>query len=139
MPTYISAEGNAEVWDEKPEGYFTNEEWLAAHPATEPEFNPGPAYERREEGWWKVCFSKKDFLLLCGLSRVLALNTAINEGNALAKTVHDLLMAAEYIDLRDAATENMIQLLTTDEAGSVLTALDAARILEGRKYDKSDL
>lgn len=137
MPRYISAQGNAEVWEEKPEGYFTPEEWLVANPLAEPELNPGPDYEKRDDEWWKVRFSKKDFLLLCGLPRVLNLNRAINEGNAMAKTVHDLLMAAEYIDLRDAVTETMIQLLTTAEAGSVLTMEDAARILEGLKYDEN--
>lgn len=32
MPTYYSPDGNAEVWNEIPDGYFTPEEWLAAHP-----------------------------------------------------------------------------------------------------------
>lgn len=36
MPTYYSPNGNPEVWAEKPNGYFTPEEWQAAHPAPEP-------------------------------------------------------------------------------------------------------
>ena len=32
MPNYYSPEGNYEVWKEKPEGYFTAEEWLKSHP-----------------------------------------------------------------------------------------------------------
>jgi hypothetical protein len=37
MPTFYSPTGNPEVWDEKPEGYFTPEEWTATHPAPAPE------------------------------------------------------------------------------------------------------
>ena len=35
--TYYSPGGNPEVWAERPAGYFTVEEWQAAHPAPEPE------------------------------------------------------------------------------------------------------
>jgi hypothetical protein len=37
MSTYISPNGNPEVWEEKPSGYFTQEEWDTAHPAPAPE------------------------------------------------------------------------------------------------------
>jgi hypothetical protein len=37
MNTFISPKGNPEVWEEKPEGYFTPEEWDALHPAPVPE------------------------------------------------------------------------------------------------------
>lgn len=33
--TYYSPSGNPEVWEERPKGYFTTEEWQAAHPAQE--------------------------------------------------------------------------------------------------------
>lgn len=33
---YYSPDGNLEVWDEKPQGYYTEEEWAALHPAPEP-------------------------------------------------------------------------------------------------------
>ena len=29
---FCSATGNREIWDKKPDGYYTEEEWLAAHP-----------------------------------------------------------------------------------------------------------
>ena len=32
MPVYISQDGNREVWTEKPDGYFTDEEWKELHP-----------------------------------------------------------------------------------------------------------
>lgn len=32
MPIFISPDGNFEVWNEKPVGYFTIEEWQAKHP-----------------------------------------------------------------------------------------------------------
>ena len=34
---YYSPDGNPEIWAEKPAGYFTPEEWQAAHPAPEPQ------------------------------------------------------------------------------------------------------
>lgn len=87
--------------------------------------------------WIKKRFSKKDFLLLCGIMRVAALNAAISAGNALAKTVHDLLFASEYIDVTDENTGQLVQILTTTEAGSVLTEAQAAEILKGVPYDGS--
>jgi hypothetical protein len=30
---YYSPEGNIEVWDKKPDGYYTVEEWAELHPA----------------------------------------------------------------------------------------------------------
>lgn len=36
MPVFYSPEGNPEVWEQKPDGYFTSEEWAAAHPAPAP-------------------------------------------------------------------------------------------------------
>jgi hypothetical protein len=44
MPKYYSPEGNIEVWNEKPEGYYTVEEWQELHPAPEP---PEPTTEER--------------------------------------------------------------------------------------------
>jgi hypothetical protein len=46
MATFISPEGNPEVWDAKPEGYFTSEEWTAEHPPVEP---PPPTEEELKE------------------------------------------------------------------------------------------
>jgi hypothetical protein len=110
-------------------------------PAPEPdpmEFDPGPDYIKRNDEWWKVRFSKKDFLLLCGIAQVTALNTAISSGNALAKTIHDFLFASEFIDVADPATVQMVQMLASSAAGSVLTNEDAARILQGVKYVQAD-
>lgn len=36
MAIYYSPDGNPEVWQAKPQGYFTPEEWDATHPAPEP-------------------------------------------------------------------------------------------------------
>ena len=35
--TFYSPDGNAEMWDKKPKGYFTPEEWAAAHHEPTPE------------------------------------------------------------------------------------------------------
>lgn len=40
MPVFYSPKGNPEIWNEKPDGYMTQEEWAAAHPAPEPEPEP---------------------------------------------------------------------------------------------------
>ena len=37
MGIFYSPKGNPEIWNEKPYGYMTQEEWDAAHPAPEPE------------------------------------------------------------------------------------------------------
>lgn len=44
MAKYYSPEGNFEVWDEKPTGYYTEDEWAALHPALEP---PEPTTEEK--------------------------------------------------------------------------------------------
>lgn len=41
--TFYSPDGNPEIWESRPEGYFTPQEWWAAHPAPEPEpYTPTP-------------------------------------------------------------------------------------------------
>lgn len=34
MPKFYSPSGNFEVWDEKPDGYYTEDEWAELHPPT---------------------------------------------------------------------------------------------------------
>ena len=34
--TYYSPDGNPEVWDKKPDGYYTPEEWAELHPYIPP-------------------------------------------------------------------------------------------------------
>lgn len=41
---YYSPTGNLEVWDTKPDGYFTEEEWAELHPAPPP---PEPTVEEK--------------------------------------------------------------------------------------------
>lgn len=139
MPVFVSPEGHFTVWEEKPEGYFTVEEWESMHPFEEPEshpyiFTPGSDYEKRGDNWWQIRFTRKEFLLHCGIQQVILFNTRVIEGNAIAKTVHDLLFASEYIDVNDSDTINLVNLLTTEVGGEVLTAEDATRILQGAKY-----
>lgn len=37
MPTFYSPDGNPEVWTEKPDGYYTVDEWRELHPPVMPE------------------------------------------------------------------------------------------------------
>jgi hypothetical protein len=41
---YYSPEGNLEVWDTKPDGYYTEEEWAELHPAPPP---PEPTVDEK--------------------------------------------------------------------------------------------
>lgn len=49
MTTFFSPDGNPEVWENKPEGYFTEDEWFELNPPEVPEpelyeaaFSPEP-------------------------------------------------------------------------------------------------
>lgn len=51
MTTYYSPTGNPEIWREKPDGYYTPEEWFAANPqptAPEPSVEELKAAKREE-------------------------------------------------------------------------------------------
>ena len=48
MATYFSPKGNPEIWVEKPEGYFTPEEWAALHPPPAPTLEELKAAKRAE-------------------------------------------------------------------------------------------
>lgn len=39
MATFYSPDGNSEVWEEKPDGYYTPNEWAALHPPPAPTFD----------------------------------------------------------------------------------------------------
>jgi hypothetical protein len=41
---YYSPDGNPEVWDKKPQGYYTESEWAELHPAPPP---PEPTTEEK--------------------------------------------------------------------------------------------
>ena len=136
MATFFSPEGNPEIWGTKPEGYFTPEEWAEMHPVPEPvpqPFHPGPDYEEQEDGTWlRVRYSVKDFMLWVGFEKIVMANAAIAAGNVMVGAVKDLLMAADFISLKDPDTVQMLGMLATPEGGSILTPEDVARILAGQ-------
>ncbi len=105
--------------------------------ATLEDRRPGDDYDLIDGRWVKVRFSKKDFLLWCGLEQVVKLN-ATRQSNPTTETVYTLLMAAEFIDVTDPATVRMVQLLAMEAAGEVLTAEDVTRILAGEDYADTD-
>lgn len=138
MPTYISPKGNPEVWEAKPAGYYnTMDEFYTTNPHLKPDPCPGPDYEKIGEAWVKVRFSRKDFMLHCSPELWMKLNAVKDAGNALAKFVHDLVTCADFVDVRDPATIEMVNLLTTEAAGKVLSTADAERILKGLPYASS--
>ncbi len=97
------------------------------------DFYLGPDYEKRGDDWYKIRFTKKEFLLLCGLEKVAALNAGAKENPMLA-AVHDILMASEFIDVSDQDTIRLVGLLASEAGGNILSAVDTARIFGGLKY-----
>ena len=57
---YYSPEGNIEVWAEKPEGYYTVEEWQELHPAPAP---PEPTTDEKIEALDRQYNSDKAILV----------------------------------------------------------------------------
>lgn len=72
MPKYYSPDGNLEVWDKKPDGYFTEEEWAELHPAPEP---PEPTTEEKLEALDAQYQHDKDQLLQAYLNAMLYSDT----------------------------------------------------------------
>lgn len=80
-------------------------------------------------GLVKIKYSKKEFMLWCGVDKMIAMNTAIQQGNSTIKTIHDLLMSADYIDITDDDTVQMLNLLIVN---GILTSTDVERIVAGK-------
>ena len=99
-------------------------------------FHPGPDYEKQEDGTWlRIRYTRKDFMLWCGIDKLMQINAAIAEGNVMVETIKDLLMAAEYISIKDPDTVQMAHLLASPQGGSILTPDDVARILAGQVWE----
>ena len=102
-------------------------------------FHPGPDYEKQGDGTWvRVIYTKKDFMLWCGKDKLFAMNAAIAAGNVLVKTMLDLLMASEFISLKDSDTAEMLGALTTPDGSSLLTLEEMQRILAGQVVYEPD-
>lgn len=65
MPTFISPDGNPEVWAVCPDGYLTPEEWAAAHPAPEP---PEPTLEEAKASKLTVIERQTSAAILAGFN-----------------------------------------------------------------------
>lgn len=100
--------------------------------------SPGPEYRWDGSKWVKWRFSKLAFYSLFTLSERIALKTAISGGNAIAAVIDDSLKLAEFISIDDLDTINVIQTLTSEMGGNVLTPERAAEILAGVKYEPKD-
>jgi hypothetical protein len=68
MAKYYSPDGNLEVWDTQPEGYYTEEEWAELHPAPEP---PEPTTEEKLEALDAQYQHDKDSLMQAYLNAML--------------------------------------------------------------------
>jgi hypothetical protein len=74
-------------------------------------------------------------MLWCGMDKLTQINAAIAGGNVLVETVKDLLMASEFISIKDPDTVQMAHLLASPQGGSILTPDDVARILAGQVWE----
>ena len=74
MPKYYSPEGNIEVWEEKPEGYYTEEEWQEMHPAPIP---PEPTTEEKIEALDTKYNADKTELMSAYLNAIVYGNTEL--------------------------------------------------------------
>lgn len=127
MGNFYSPTGELEDHDEKPEGYYTEQEWNDIQ-----QTSPGIEYKFMYGAWKKDRFSKKEFMVLCGIDKILAVNNLIGMGNTIVQTVKDLLFAADYISLNDPMTGQMLNMLATEGGGNILTTNDILRILAGK-------
>ncbi|MDR1165757.1 MAG: hypothetical protein LBO66_07775 [Deltaproteobacteria bacterium] len=90
MSTFFSPEGNPEVWDDMPQGYFTPEQWAEAHP--EPVVEPSPEQIRDakiNELKFKLWGLDQEYLT----QRILA-GAARGDAYALAKIAEHEALAA---------------------------------------------
>jgi len=93
------------------------------------EYKQGP-----DNQWYRWRYSKKDFMLWCGLDKMIACNAAISGGNHVVKTVLDLLQASEFISLEDPNTIQMLGILATPTGGDIFNQQDVDRILTGEPW-----
>lgn len=131
----VSNEGNyTELYVEISKYIRDNPNKVQAEPATGLNINPYADYEFIDGEWIRVRYTKKAFMLWCGVEKIAALNAIKASGNVMVETVKDLLMAADYIDIQDPDTIQMINLLATPMGGNIMTVDDVTRILSGEPY-----
>lgn len=94
--TFYSESGNPEVWEVKPEGYFTEEEWIAAHPSMIKEPDP----EELKISFRLVRTGKLDTVYdkaILQLTRKLALAATPEEKDSFQEQINDWHLWAEYL------------------------------------------
>ena len=131
---YYSPEGNPEVWEKgkQPEGFVTAAAWLKAHPPQEPEFNPGPDYEKRGDDWWKVRFTPLEWLLLFTPEESDAIE---DDRRPAVRQIWRAFNKASSFDLTDTRTQEMVGALAML---GLLTSERVAGILAGVPYVAAD-
>ena len=92
---FYSPEGNPEVWDKKPEGYFTEEEWKAAHPDPAPE---PPSPEELKAQRITEIISRLGEIDKASIRPLRTIAKGTEDGVAADKIVDDRLKLAELED-----------------------------------------
>jgi hypothetical protein len=97
MATFISPNGNPEVWTDKPHGYFTPEEWAAKYPAPTP-----PALDRG------IAYNMKQFAIRDGADATLA-SLAVEYGTLERQTWDQQWQEATALSADPAAQAPLIR------------------------------
>ena len=95
MPNFYSPEGNYEVWEEKPDGYYTDKEWIDLHPPEPPE---PPTIEQLTEQFINLIQQRLDeFAQTRGYDNILSACTYVSS------TVPLFQAEGQYcVEMRDA-------------------------------------
>lgn len=118
MYTFFSPNGNPEVWDEKPTGYFTPEEWQAAHPV-EPE--PEPTIEELKQQFTDAIQGYLD-----AFARTRNYDNILSAATYATSTVPKFRAEGQYaVEARDATWAKGYEILAEVMAGQrPMPALD---------------
>lgn len=110
--TFYSPAGNPEIWAEKPAGYFTPEEWKAAHPDPTPEPPPPPTPEEQQAAFTAAIQAHLD-----GFARTRNYDGILSAATYATSTVPKFRAEGQYaVESRDATWAKAYEIL-----GAVMT------------------
>ena len=125
MPVFFSPEGNPEIWAARPEGYLTEEEWVAAHPDPEPE---PPTLDEARAAARAVIQARYEAALTAGLTMPSAQAPASALELALAIADWQAESPEDFADLRAIHTARRDELLAAVAAAESVEAVRAVEV-----------
>lgn len=103
MGRYYSPTGNIEVWGEKPENYYTVEEWQEMHPAPEP---PEPTTDEKLDALDAQYQADKDRLRIAYQDALMYGNTARMESIKADLIALDEQYDADYAEIESEGEDD---------------------------------